>query len=77
MIHEIIVAVIADTADEAHEAVVQLAQSRYATVLEVRELPLLPANGDRIDGVLVEGRLSPGLSVLGSPAAVTNVTATE
>ena len=60
MIHEILISVVADDADRAHEAIVQLAESRGSEVLEVVEESISPDDGDAVQGVCVQARLSAG-----------------
>ena len=60
MIHEILISVIADDADTAHEAIVQLAESRGSEVLEVEQDAISIEEGDEIDGFCVDARLTAG-----------------
>ncbi len=60
MIHEILISVVADDADRAHEAIVQMAESRGSEVLEVVEESISVEDGDAVDGVCIQARLTPG-----------------
>lgn len=60
MIHEVLLSVIADSADEAHEAVVQMAESRGSSVLEVVEEKISVEDADEIDGFCIQARLTGG-----------------
>lgn len=60
MIYEILVSVIAEDADEAHEAISQLASSRGSETLEVISEPINPENGDEVEGFCVQARLTAG-----------------
>jgi methylmalonyl-CoA mutase cobalamin-binding subunit len=60
MLHEILISVIATSEDEAHEAIVQLAESRGSDVLEVVAESITPDNGDEVEGYCVQARLTPG-----------------
>jgi hypothetical protein len=60
VIHEILISVIADDANSAHEAVTQMAESRGSEVLEVLEELISQADEDVIDGFCVQARLTAG-----------------
>jgi hypothetical protein len=60
VIHEILLSVVADRADEAHESVVQMAESRGSSVLEVVEEKISTEDGDEIDGFCIQARLTAG-----------------
>lgn len=60
MIHEILISVVADDADRAHEVIVQMAESRRSSVLEVEEQSISIEDGDAIDGYCVQARLTAG-----------------
>jgi len=60
MIYEILVSVIAEDADEAHEAIAQLASSRGSDMLEVISEPINPEAGDKIEGFCVQARMTAG-----------------
>ena len=62
MIYEIMLAVIADDADRAHEAIVQMAESRGSEVTEIIEEKISLANGDAINGVFVQAVLTAGVT---------------
>lgn len=62
VIYEIMLAVIADDADRAHEAIVQMAESRSSKVVEIIEEKISLANGDAINGVFVQAVLTPGVT---------------
>jgi hypothetical protein len=68
MIHEILISVIGDNPDEAHEAVVQLAESRGSDVEEVLEQHISHEDGDEVDGFCVQARLTAGASDVPSRA---------
>jgi len=60
MIYEILVSIIATDADEAHEAIVQMAESRGSETLEVISEPINPERGDTVEGFCVQARLTAG-----------------
>lgn len=61
MIHEILLSVVTDDPDEAHEAIVQLAESRGSTVEEVVEERIFREDGDGVDGYCLQARLTGGV----------------
>lgn len=63
MIYEILLSVVADSADEGHEAVVQMAESRGSSVLEVVEERISVEDEDEVDGVCIQARLTAGVTV--------------
>ena len=62
MIHEILLSVVSDNPDEAHEAIVQMAESRGSSVEEVVTQHITHEEEDEIDGFCVQGRLTPGVT---------------
>lgn len=60
MIYEILISIIGTDPDEAHEAIVQLAESRRSDVLEVVGEPITPDDGDEVEGFCVQARLTAG-----------------
>jgi hypothetical protein len=62
VIYEIVVTVIADGEDEAHEAIAQLAESRGSEIAEISSTPIVIADIDAEDvpAYAMESRLTPG-----------------
>lgn len=60
MIYEILVSIVGSDADEAHEAIVQMAESRKSDLLEVISEPISEDQGDKVEGFCVQARLTAG-----------------
>jgi HPt (histidine-containing phosphotransfer) domain-containing protein len=68
MIHEILISVIGSDPDEAHAAIVQMAESRKAHVEEVAQQRVTEEDGDEVNAFCVEARLTGGVTYVHSRA---------